>query len=282
MYQGKYSAVDINNTGKPVTVGGTGNIVENSDGSPVLFSEFVELIRREIPEAKAKPVPDRKTVPDHLKKYVIQDLPTKNYDRSEPSHVPEDIRPPLSAPDSDNPKNPAQHSGQSSLSRTDDGIPFSRSTDRWSYEHRAKNVPIVYNPLPDDGGLISLHDQYQMSYWNTYADIYQVMTATGNWAWENGRYDQAGFVNNATMIAQFGEGWGATTLAVCWSRWDYTGFSIEADIAMNPAYSWTVNDYSTYYNSNLFNADRTLLHEIGHSWGLQHQWTTLSVMNYAP
>ncbi len=65
-------------------------------------------------------------------------------------------------------------------------------------------------------------------------------------------------------------------------RWDGTGFSIEADIACNPAFSWTTDDYTTYNNPNLYNLDRTLTHEVGHSWGLDHQFNFLSVMNYAP
>ncbi len=108
------------------------------------------------------------------------------------------------------------------------------------------------------------------------------MEPTGSWAWENDRYDMAGFPDNQTMIDQFGAGWGATTLAVCWLRWDGTGFSIEADIAVNPAYSWTTDDYASYDNPNLWNLDRTLTHELGHSWGLNHQFDFLSVMNYAP
>ncbi|MCI0537592.1 MAG: hypothetical protein L0Z50_20450 [Verrucomicrobiales bacterium] len=250
------------------------------NGARAPFGAVVEVLRAQIPAIKSRPFPDRR-VPAFLQGAVLKDLPSKVYDPTDTAQAAlENAFPPQRDPGAGAdipaaPNQPIPITGQVDPPGYGDAAMY------WSYSHRAKNVPIVFNPLPS-GGLIGDHDQFQMSYWNDYGDIYRVIASTGTWAWGNDRYDIAGFVNEATMVAQFGSGWGASTLAVCWLRWDGTGFSIEADIAMNPAFSWTTDDYSTYNNVNLHNADHTLLHEIGHSWGLEHQFNALSVMNYAP
>ena len=278
MYQGKYSAAAGGNPGAP-TLDGRGVPVTDGAGQAIAFQDFVAMVEAEIPVAKAQPLPDR-TVPAGLQHLVIQDLPSLRYASNEPPVDLTASRRPRRGPSSEVVEPTGGVDSGSRRTSTDDRA--GQKNDRWSYSHRAENVPIVFNPLPS-GGLIGDHDQYQMSYWNTYADIYRVIASTGTWAWKNDRYDIAGFVDNATMIAQFEAGWGAATLAICWKRWTAeSDFSIESDIAMNPAYSWTTDDYSTYGNANLFNADRTLLHEIGHSWGLDHQFDALSVMNYSP
>ena len=253
-------------------------------GDPIRFTDFVAMIQQEIPQAKAQPLPDRSVPPD-LQHLIITDLPAKEYDPT--------VRLPhrnIALPAEPDPQSffrghtspPAPSSSGESSPSTSDDVQYQGSTERYSYQHRAKTVPISVDPLPT-GGMLSLHDQFQMSYWNKYADIFRVVSpASPTWAWRNNVYEIAGFINNATMVTQFGQGWGSTTLAITWSRWDSTDFTIEADIALNPGYNWTVNDYSTYRSANLYNADRTLLHEIGHQWGLQHQWNALSVMNYAP
>ena len=273
MNQGAYWSVN-NATG---VKDGLGRSVREG-GTSVAFGEFVDLVRKEIPVVKAMALPQR-TVEKQWEQFVIKDLPQKRYDSFDTGMIPAKVLLPAMPEEGEAPRLPATEE----IWLPDEGAieQLLSPEPKWSYSHRAKNVPIVFNPLPS-GGLIGDHDQYQMAYWNKYADIYRVMTPTGTWAWKNGRYDIAGFVDNATMVSQFGEGWGASTLAICWKRWGLSGYSIEADVAMNPAFSWTTNDFATYYNSGLFNADRTLLHEIGHAWGLDHQFNALSVMNYAP
>lgn len=148
-------------------------------------------------------------------------------------------------------------------------------------------APIVFNPLPSSFSW-SPHDQNQMAFWNRYAkNLFRVRTATGNWSFGNGVFDQAGFPNNATMIQQFGQGWGRDVLGVTWSRVT-GGRIIEADVALNPAFSWTLDGAVARQGSSRFHSyQQTMLHEIGHTWGLKHPWATQdvwwdSVMNYAP
>jgi len=48
---------------------------------------------------------------------------------------------------------------------------------------------------------------------------------------------------------------------------------VEADIALNPAYSWTLdNEYAARESSSAWSFEREMLHELGHGWGLQHPW----------
>lgn len=148
--------------------------------------------------------------------------------------------------------------------------------------------PITFNPLPLSWTW-SPSDQHQMSHWNQYGDIFRVLqTPTGTWAWNNNRYDLAGFPDDATMQSQFGAPWGATTLAICYSRWFGDGPIVESDIALNPAFDWTLDDaLGTEDASSPWSFRQSLLHELGHSWGLQHPWETQNVfwpstMNYGP
>jgi hypothetical protein len=285
MFQGKFTAGQIPGTAKPVAMDGLNQPILTEAGQPLGFEELVNLVRSEIPVAKSKPLPDRTPRPES-QKYILQDLPALPYD-ARPSSGPPKVMVPESAsdlleqPSAPDIQQPKSKGGEQRQSEKGDDQLFGLPPTEWSYSHRAKNVPIVFNPWPDSfPDWLRYHDQYQMSYWNSYADIYRVMAPTGNWAWQNDRYDMCGFPDNATMIAQFGAGWGANTLAICWLRWDGTGFSIEADIACNPAFSWSTDDFGVYYDPNVWPLDQTLTHEIGHAWGLEHQFNFMSVMNY--
>lgn len=285
MYQGKFTAGEFPGAAKPIAFDGLNQPILTESGQPLGFDELVNLVRAEIPVAKSKPLPDRSPKPES-QKFILQDLPAVPYDTSPAAKSPKVSAP--ESPDDSLEKSPTHEApqykskgGEKSTSEKGDDQPLGLPPLEWSYSHRAKNVPIVFNPWPDSfPEWVRYHDQYQMSYWNSYANIYQVMAPTGGWAWQNDRYDMCGFPDNATMIAQFGAGWGATTLAITWSRWDSTGFSIEADIACNPAFSWSTDNYGVYYDPNVWPLDQTLTHELGHAWGLDHQFNFMSVMNY--
>lgn len=148
-------------------------------------------------------------------------------------------------------------------------------------------APVTFNPLPHEW-VWHPADQNMMAEWNRYGDIFRVFTTpTGDWSFGNNRYDLAGFPSDADMIAQFGVGWGAGELAVCWSRL-ISGRIVESDIAMNPAFSWTLDEaFATDPSSAPYSFRDTMLHELGHSWGLKHPWEYQhvwwpSVMNYPP
>lgn len=157
------------------------------------------------------------------------------------------------------------------------------------YQHRI-TPPAVINGFPHDWTPWHPEEEYQMFRWNQFGgDVLRVYaTPTGNWAWENDRFDLAGWPDDATMIAQFGEGWGPTTLGITWSRWFGDGPIVESDVALNPAYCWTTDEVAALDDGNAcWGFRQTMLHELGHVWGLQHPWETQdvwwdSVMNYSP
>lgn len=179
--------------------------------------------------------------------------------------------------------------------RQEEGAPVStRFADAPSqfvpeYVVQRKPAPfITFNNFPASW-VWSPVDQQMMAEWNRYGDIFRVsVNPTGTWAWTNNVYDLAGFPGNADMQAQFGAPWGATTLAICYSRWFGSGPIVESDIAVNPAYQWTLDDaYGTENLSPAWAFRQTIEHELGHSWGLQHPWETQNVfwpstMNYGP
>lgn len=157
------------------------------------------------------------------------------------------------------------------------------------YQHRI-TPPASINAFPHDWSPWHPEEEYQMAKWNQYGGdvLWVYSTPTGDWAWENDRFDLAGWPDNATMIDQFGEGWGPTTLGITWSRWFGDGPIVESDVALNPAYCWTMDEYAAQDEGDAcWGFRQTMLHELGHVWGLQHPWETQdvwwdSVMNYSP
>lgn len=157
------------------------------------------------------------------------------------------------------------------------------------YQHRI-TPPAAINAFPHDWSPWHPEEEYQMAKWNQFGgDVLWVYTTpTGDWAWENDRFDLAGWPDNATMIDQFGEGWGPTTLGITWSRWFGDGPIVESDVALNPAYCWTMDEVAAQEEADAcWGFRQTMLHELGHVWGLQHPWETQdvwwdSVMNYSP
>jgi hypothetical protein len=157
------------------------------------------------------------------------------------------------------------------------------------WEHRI-TPPAVIDGFPHDWTPWYPEDEYQMSSWNQYGgDIFHVYTVpTGDWAWGNDRFDLAGWPDDATMVAQFGEHWGASTLGITYTRWFGDGPIVEADTALNPAYCWTLDESIALDGDDpCWGFRQTMRHELGHSWGLKHPWETQSVwwdsiMNYSP
>jgi hypothetical protein len=154
----------------------------------------------------------------------------------------------------------------------------------WSRFGKWASTPIVVNSFQDSfGAPWTPEDQYQMSKWNYYSDIFRVRNPrTGTFGWGNFINDLAGFPNSQTLQNVYGQPWGAGTLAITFTR-SLFGFIIEADIAFNPAYAWTVDDAAVYLNTTTaWPYRQSMLHEMGHMWGADHNFNFLSVMNYSP
>ena len=158
----------------------------------------------------------------------------------------------------------------------------------WYVAHRIATVPAAINAFPPDWDYYP-EDQYLMSDWNRYGgQVFVVYQTRTDWAYGNDRFDLAGWPSNDDMIAQFGEGWAANTLGITYRRVNADGFTIEADIALNPAYCWTLDErIATDASDTCWGFRQTMLHELGHAWGLDHPWEFQdvwwdSVMNYSP
>jgi hypothetical protein len=159
----------------------------------------------------------------------------------------------------------------------------------WHYSHLIA-PPATVDAFPHDW-IWHPYEENQLAYWNTYGgNVYLVyQDPTGDWAWQNDRFDLAGWPDDADMMAQFGVTWPANYIGWTFSRWhDDDGIIIESDTALNPAYCWTLDDaYATDGTGSCQSFRATMLHEVGHGWGLDHPWETQvvswdSVMNYSP
>lgn len=149
-------------------------------------------------------------------------------------------------------------------------------------------LPIVFNTLPA-GTPWERETQNLMSLWNRYSKkLFRVNpNPSSTWSWGNGSFDITGFPSSAQLLAQYDFQWGGTTLGVAFSG-SAGGRLYEADIALNPAYAWTLSDaVGTDPRSPQPSFRQTMLHELGHAAGLKHPWETQnvrwdSVMNYSP
>lgn len=148
---------------------------------------------------------------------------------------------------------------------------------------RHRSRPVI-NQFPASFAPWSPEDQYQMSKWNYYSDIFRVRSdgGTGTFGWPNDRNDLCGWPDSDTLDRIYGYRWGSTTLGITFYRQDSGNWILEADIALNPAYGWTLDDEWVYDGSSAKCFRRTMTHELGHVWGLEHQFNFLSVMNYSP
>jgi hypothetical protein len=252
------------------------------------FDEYVALWETRINEKREilgkRPNPPRKR--------PGRDLPAK-----EPELSP--MRDPAILPSSDSPAMPesiemptlieggpaTDHSVEPDQPRQSDVV--QPAAFRYYVSQRAV-IPVVFNQLPDDWHW-SPHDQYMMSRWNRYGgEVYRVRTEpTGTWGYPNGRFDIGGWPSDADMVSVFGEPWSPTTLGATFSR-SQSGTIIEADILLNPAFDWTLdNELASRGRSTPYSFENTMLHELGHAWGLRHPWEHQdvwwdSVMNYPP
>jgi hypothetical protein len=148
-------------------------------------------------------------------------------------------------------------------------------------------TPIFLRTLPADSPFSPV-DLELMAYWNLYGgDVFRPTPASGTWAWSNGFFELAGFPDDAQMRSNFQRDWGtlgARVLGVTFSR-RQQGIISEADVALNPSFDWTLDDKVSTGRTTTFSFRETLLHELGHVWGLKHPWETQevdwdSVMNY--
>jgi len=128
--------------------------------------------------------------------------------------------------------------------------------------------PIVINPMPP-GSPFSQQDVKMLAYWNVYARglFHTPFSPSTTWSFGNGQFDIAGFPTEAQMQRQFQTGWGGVLNTVFWRI--QNGHIIEADLAFNPAFSWTVNDDASTRPNGPLPFKSFLLRGLGLAWGYQ-------------
>jgi len=157
----------------------------------------------------------------------------------------------------------------------------------FEYTYRA-DAPEVMNQLLPSNTPWFPYDQYMMSYWNFYAgDLFRVRTTpTGSYGRDDGNNDICGFLDNTQLNATFGRVWKPTEIGVAFRTLD-GGKVIEADIVLNATYPWTLDEAEATDGGTATCGFRsTMLHELGHAWGLNHPWEYQdvwwdAVMNYS-
>jgi hypothetical protein len=128
--------------------------------------------------------------------------------------------------------------------------------------------PIAFNTLlagtPFEGV-----DQQEMAKWNRYAaDLFQLPPApAATWSFGNGVSDIAGFPTEAELQRGLGRSWGSqgAIALVAWRIQD--GHIAEADIAFNPAKSWSLDDAETSVQGGPLPFRDSLLSELASAWG---------------
>jgi len=111
-------------------------------------------------------------------------------------------------------------------------------------------------------------DQQAMEKWNLYAEgLFQVPPApAATWFFGNGVSEIAGFPTDAELQRGLGHGWSANALSIIAVRIQ-GGHILEADIAFNPAQSWSLDDVETSQPGGPLPFRDSLLRELGMAWG---------------
>jgi len=125
-------------------------------------------------------------------------------------------------------------------------------------------------------------DKQEMAKWNRYAaGLFRVPPApAATWSFGNDVYDIAGFPDDAELQQGLGRGWGGIG-AIALVAWRVqSGHIVEADIAFNPAQSWSLDDAETSRQGGPLPFRDYLLAELANAWGDQGPVDPFSFPNF--
>lgn len=162
-----------------------------------------------------------------------------------------------------------------------DGVIADPEPDLQSIVRNAAIPPIVFNTLLP-GTPFEDVDKQEMAKWNRYAkNLFQVPPApAATWSFGNGVSDIAGFPDDAELQRGLGRSWGGAgaTSIVSWRI--QNGHIVEADIAFNPALSWSLDDAETSQQGGPRPFRDVLLGELANAWGDQGALDPLNFLDF--
>ncbi len=109
-----------------------------------------------------------------------------------------------------------------------------------------------------------------MAYFNQFMDIYRFTADDGTFG-NNNQNEFCGFISQATLNSVYGANWdGSLAIAVTYTTvGNPCGRISQADVMFNPAYSWVYSFAAGLGNSAVVNYLPVVIHELGHTFGLQ-------------
>lgn len=127
-------------------------------------------------------------------------------------------------------------------------------------------APIAWN-LIQPGQRFHHVDWDMMAYWNVYANIFTgANSQSATWAFGNNVFDVAGFPTNEVMQQRFGAPWNSSTASTVFVR-VLNSRTVEADIAFNPAFQWTLDNDAATRPEGPFSFRQLMLSALGFAWG---------------
>lgn len=130
------------------------------------------------------------------------------------------------------------------------------------------NLNLVMEQVPEDWWSWT-HNNDSMWQWNQFMDVYRYVPSDGK-VGNNTDNEFCGWMDDNTLNDIWGRKWNGA-LAVCFTSWVWCECCeiIESDIVFNPAYSWWEDLDDTFGKSGRVLYRPVVMHELGHSWGMQ-------------
>jgi hypothetical protein len=132
-------------------------------------------------------------------------------------------------------------------------------------------APIVFNTLLA-GTPFAGEDEKLMAYWNLYAgDLFRISpNPSPDWSFGNGVFDFAGFPPSQQWLENLHVTWSPFLTSAMAMRLE-AGHLVEADIAFNPAFQWTLDEDAATRPGGPLSFKHALLQNLGLAWGYEGQ-----------
>jgi len=148
------------------------------------------------------------------------------------------------------------------------------------------NLHITMEQVPESWTEHGINASY-MGLWNEYMDLYRTREDDGTW-FINGYNEFGGYPSDDDLHRTWSLHWGSDEIAMtCHTWWGECSLFMETDVVFNPSFSWTMSrEYAQdQADAGVVFYDAALVHELGHTWGLQcgplveYQFTVPTVMH---